>query len=127
MNIEPIRNDDDHANAMAEVERLWGSAVGTENGDKLDILVTLIEKYEESRWPINEPTWDPVDVLEYAISELGHSQAELGEILASRPRASEILKRQRGLSVEMIRSISEAWKIPSNLLIRPIREREKVA
>ena len=51
MEIHPIRNDDDHAAAVREIERLWGAAAGTEEGDKLDILSTLVEKYEESRWP----------------------------------------------------------------------------
>jgi HTH-type transcriptional regulator/antitoxin HigA len=52
MAIRPITNDDDHAAALREIERLWGAASGTKEGDKLDILATLIEKYEESRWPI---------------------------------------------------------------------------
>src|SRR5690242_2518190 len=110
MDIRPIRSDDDHRTALAEIERLWGAAPGTEKGDRLDILVTLVEKYEENRWPMAEPDWDPVDVLQYAIDEMGHSQAELAELLHSRSRASEILSRDRTLTLEMIRSISEAWK-----------------
>lgn len=54
MDIHPIRNDDDHRSAQAEIDRLWASAEGTEDGDKLDILVTLVEKYEEVRWPIKK-------------------------------------------------------------------------
>ncbi|MCK9908297.1 hypothetical protein MXD81_04100 [Microbacteriaceae bacterium K1510] len=123
MDIRPIRSDDDHKAALAEIERLWGAETGTENGDKLDILLTLVEKYEETRWPIEEPDWDPVDVLQYAIDELGHTQAELGHILNSRSRASEILNRDRTLTLEMIRSISDAWKIPASLLIKAYRTR----
>ena len=52
MEIHPIRNDDDHVAALKEIERLWGAAPGTEDGEKLDTLATLVEKYEESRWPI---------------------------------------------------------------------------
>jgi HTH-type transcriptional regulator/antitoxin HigA len=52
MAIRRVTNDDDHAAALREIERLWGAASGTEEGDKLDILATLVEKYEESRWPI---------------------------------------------------------------------------
>jgi HTH-type transcriptional regulator/antitoxin HigA len=121
MDIRPIRSDDDHRTALAEIERLWGAAPGTDKGDRLDILVTLVEKYEENRWPMAEPDWDPVDVLQYAIDEMGHSQAELAELLHSRSRASEILSRDRTLTLEMIRSISEAWKIPAALLIKPYR------
>jgi len=120
MDIQPIRNDDDHLAALREIERLWGAALGTEEGDKLDILATLVEKYEDMRWP-NLDASDPVDVLNYAIGELGHSQAELAVLLGSRSRASELLNRRRPLTVEMIHTISEAWKIPAALLVRPIR------
>ena len=120
MEIHPIRNDDDHAAALREIERLWGSAAGTDDGDKLDILATLIEKYEDGRWPDRDNS-DPIDLLHYAIDELGHSQAELAELLGSRSRASELLSRRRPLTVEMIHKISQAWRIPADLLVRPIR------
>ena len=120
MEIHPIRNDDDHAMAIREIEKLWGAAPGTEEGDKLDILATLVEKYEDRRWP-NVDISDPIDLLNYAIDELGHSQAELAELLGSRSRASELLNRRRPLTVEMIHKISEAWKIPADLLVKPIR------
>jgi len=120
MEIHPIRNDQDHQAALGEIERLWGAAAGTEDADKLDILATLVEKYEESRWPTVDIS-DPVDLLNYAIDELGHSQAELAKLLGSRSRASEILSRRRPLTVEMIHEISQAWKIPADLLVRPSR------
>jgi antitoxin component HigA of HigAB toxin-antitoxin module len=85
MEIHPIRNDDDHAAAIREIAKLWGAAPGTEAGDKLDILATLVEKYEDSRWP-NIDVSDPIDLLNYAIEELGHSQAELADLLGSRSR-----------------------------------------
>ena len=120
MDIRPIRNDDDHAAALREIERLWDAAAGTDDGDKLDVLATLVEKYEDTRWP-NVDASDPIDLLNYAIDELGHTQAELAELLGSRSRASELLNRRRALTVEMIHKISEAWKIPADLLVRPIR------
>jgi len=120
MEIRPIRNDDDLAAALREIERLWGAAAGTDDGDKLDILATLVEKYEERRWP-NRDNSDPIDLLHYAIDELGHSQTELAELLGSRSRASELLSRRRPLTVEMIHKISQAWKIPADLLVRPSR------
>ena len=121
MNIQPIRTDDDHRVALKEIERLWGAAPGTEEGDKLELLAALVEKYEENRWAIAEPEWDPVDMLRYAIEELGHTQSELAQLLGSRSRASEILNRQRALTVEMIHAISEAWKIPAALLVKPYK------
>jgi HTH-type transcriptional regulator/antitoxin HigA len=121
MNIRPIRTDADHRAALQEIELLWNAPEGSEENDKLDILVTLVEKFEEGRWPVEQAQWDPVDVLHYAIAEMGHTQAELSKILNSRSRASEILSRGRMLTVEMIRDISEAWKIPSDLLIKPYK------
>ena len=118
MEIRPIRNDKDHRAALAEIEKLWGASNGTPEGDKLDILVTLVETYEERRWPLrSRRRFDPVDVLRYAIEELGHSQAELADILGSRSRASEVLARRRPLTLEMIQKINH----PADLLVQPYR------
>ena len=122
MEIRPIRTDEDHRAALAEIEACWGAPEGTEKGDKLDVLLALVDAYEEKRWPLDlDETFDPVDVLNHAIEELGHTQAELAELLGSRSRASEILSRRRVLTVEMIHKISSAWKIPADLLVRPYR------
>ena len=67
-----------------------------------------------------DESFDPIDVLNYAIEELGHTQAELAKLLDSRSRASEILSRRR-LTVDMIHKISETWKIPADLLVRPYK------
>jgi HTH-type transcriptional regulator/antitoxin HigA len=120
MNIRPIRTDEDHRAALAAIEACWGAPEGTEEGDKLEVLVMLIELYEAKRWPIEtDESFDPIDVLRYSIEELGHTQAELAELLGARSRASEILSRRRAFTVDMIHKISEAWKIPADLLVRP--------
>ena len=121
MDIQPIRKDSDHKRALAEIEACWGAPMRSEKGQRLDVLVALVESYEAKRWPIKTDDLDPVDVLNYAIDELGHTQAELAGLLGSRPRASEILSRRRVLSVEMIRKIADGWKIPADLLIRPYK------
>jgi HTH-type transcriptional regulator / antitoxin HigA len=122
MDIRPIRNDEDHRAALAAIEACWGAPDGTEEGDKLDVLLALVDLYETKRWPIDTGVnFDPIDVLRYAIDELGHTQAELAELLGSRSRASEVLSRRRALTVEMIHKIGEAWKIPADLLVRPYR------
>ena len=122
MEIRPIRTDEDHRTALAEIEACWGAPEGTEEGDKLDVLLALVDAYEDKRWPIDlDENFDPIDVLDHAIDELGHTQAELAEILGSRSRASEILSRRRALTVEMIHKISKAWKIPADLLVRPYK------
>ena len=122
MDIRPIRTDEDHRAALAEIEACWGAPDGTEEGDRLDVLLALVDIYETKRWPIETgENFDPIDVLRYAIDELGHTQAELAELLGSRSRASEILARRRALTVEMIHKIGEAWKIPADLLVRPYK------
>lgn len=121
MEIHPIRTEADYDAAVAEIERLWGAEPGTDDGDKLDILATLVEKYENEHWPLDTARVDPIDMLNYLIDEGGHTQAELAELLGSRSRASEILNRRRALTVEMIFRISEAWKVSAELLIRPYR------
>jgi HTH-type transcriptional regulator / antitoxin HigA len=122
MDIRPIRTDEDHRAALAEIDACWGAPEGTEEGDKLNVLLALVEIYEAKRWPIEiDKGFDPIDVLNYAIEELGHTTAELAELLGSRPRASEILSRRRALTVDMIHKIGEEWKIPADLLVRPYK------
>ena len=121
MEIRPIRSQADSDAVVAEIERLWDADPGTDDGDKLDILATLVEKYENEHWPVDISRVDPVDVLIYLIEEGGHTQAELAELLGSRSRASEILNRRRALTVEMIHKLNTEWKVPAELLIRPYR------
>ena len=122
MEVRPIRNDDDHKAALAEIEACWGAADGTEEGDRLDVLLALVDAYEEKRWPIDiDENFDPIDVLNHAIEGMGHTKLELDELLGSRARASEILSRRRALTVEMIHKICKAWSIPADLLVRPYK------
>ena len=122
MEIRPIRTDKDHRVALSEIDACWGAPEGTEAGDRLDVLLALVDIYEAKRWPIDmERDFDPIGVLNYAIEELGHTQAELAALLGSRSRASEVLSRRRALTVDMIYKISETWKIPADLLVRPYK------
>lgn len=89
---------------------------GTPQGDELDILATLVEAYEESRYPVEAP--DPVEFIKNVMEFLGLDQAEFGRLLKSRPRASEILNRRRQLTLSQIRRTTTAWKVPADPLIR---------
>ena len=96
MDIRPIRTGQDHKAALAEIEACWGARESSEEGDRLNVLLALVEIYEAKRWPTDlSKRFDPIDVLNYAIDELGHTQAGLAELLKSRSRASEILSRRR--------------------------------
>ncbi len=124
MQVQVIRTDEEHRAALAQIEALWGAGEGTDDGDRLEALVALVESYEARRWPLSvDASFDPVDVLHFAMEELGHTRAELTPILGSRSRASEILARRRALTVQMIHAISEAWILPAELLVRPYRTR----
>jgi HTH-type transcriptional regulator / antitoxin HigA len=120
MDIGPIRTDQDHRAALVAIEACWRTPEGTEEGDGLDVLLALVEIYEARRWPIEiDETFDPVEVLRHAIKEFGHSQAELADLLGS--PVSEVLSRRRALTVETIHKLGEAWKIPTDLLVRPYK------
>ena len=115
MDIRPIRTDKDHKEALREIERLWGAEPGTADGDKLDVLATLVQAYESKLWPAEAMT--PLEILWSAIKDDGRTQAELADVLGARSRASEILNGKRTISLEAARKISAAWKIPIQLLV----------
>jgi HTH-type transcriptional regulator / antitoxin HigA len=117
MDIRPIRNDADHASALKEIESLWDAAKGTREADRMEVLAVLVEDYENKRWPFAQST--PLEILNYAVNEMGRSQSELAELLGSRSRASELLSGKRPLTLEAVRKISAAWNIPAQLLIAP--------
>ena len=115
MEIRPIRNDEDHAAALREIEQYWGATDGSEEGDRLDILVTLVEAYEDRRWPIDEV--DPVEAIEAAMAYEGRSRADLGRLIGP-SRATEILQRKRALTLPMIRKIATNWHVPERVLVK---------
>ena len=115
MDIRPIRSDDDHRAALEEIDALWGAAEGTPEGDRLDILATLVEAYEAKRWPIQD--LDPVEAIEAAMASEGRSRGDLAELIGQ-SRATEILQRRRPLTLAMIRKIAAAWRMPERVLVK---------
>ena len=120
MDIKPIHTEADYEAALKEVDQLLEAQPGTPDGDRLEILVTLIEVWEEKHYPIPEPD-DPVAVLEYYMESRGLSRAELIPYLGSKERVSEILNRKRGLSLAMIRRLYGGLGIPADLLLKPYK------
>lgn len=115
MDLRPLRNDRDHAQALAEIERLWNSEPGTPEHDRLEVLGLLVNAYEDRCWPI-EPG-DPVAAIKFQMEQAGHTQADLAKLLGSRSRASEILNHKRLLTMEMAAKLHHAWRIPAECLI----------
>jgi HTH-type transcriptional regulator / antitoxin HigA len=116
MEIKPIRNEVDYEAALSEIETLMESQPGSPDGDRMDVLVTLVESYEAKHFPISEPN-DPVEVLEYYMESRGLSRSDLITYLGSKERVSEVLSRKRGLSLEMIRRLHSGLGIPSDLIM----------
>ncbi len=116
MDIKPIRSESDYQASLKEIEKLIESQPGTSEGDRMDVLVTLVEAYEARHFPIPEPD-DPVEVLKYYMESRGLNRADLIPYLGSKERVSEVLNRKRGLSLEMIRRLHDGLGIPADLLV----------
>ena len=120
--LKPIRTKADYKSAMAEVERLWGARSGTPKGDRLDVLVTLIETYEARHFPMDPP--DPIEAIAFRMEQQGLSRKDLEPMIGSRARVAEVLNRKRSLSIDMIRRLHEQLGISAEVLIRPTRADE---
>jgi len=122
--IRPLRNEADYDAALAEIERYFDKAPkpGTPAADRFDLLALVIEDYERKYWPI-EPS-NPVDAIRYRMETGGYTQADLGRLLGSRQRASDVLSRKRRLTIPMAWKLHREWGIPAEALIRPVAARK---
>lgn len=118
--VKPIRTEADYEAAMAAVERLWGAASGTPEGDRLDVVATLIDAYEAKHHAIDAP--DPIEAIMFRMEQQGLTRKDLEEIIGTRTRIAEVLNRKRGLSIAMIRRLHERLGIPAEVLIQPSRQ-----
>src|ERR1700722_10966936 len=125
MAIKPIRNASDHDLPLREIERLWGAPQGTPKGDRLDVLLALVETYERIHHPIEPP--DPIDAIRFRLEQAGLEPRALIGVIGSRTRVYEVLRRDRPLSLGMIRNLHEKFGIPAEVLIRPAKKRKKAA
>lgn len=117
--IKPIRSESDYGIALTEVERLWGARSSTAEGDRLDVLATLIDAYEAKTDPMDPP--DPIEAIKFRMEQQGLTRKDLEPILGTRNRVSEVLNRRRNLSIDMIRGLHARLGIPAEILIRPTR------
>ena len=117
--LKPLRSERDYARALIDVERFWGAKSGTPNGDRLDILATLIDAYETEHDPMDPP--DPIEAIKFRMEQQGLTRKDLERVLGTRTRVSEVLNRKRGLSINMIRQLHQKLGISADVLIRSIR------
>src|SRR4051794_17972374 len=120
-NIKPLRTKKDYAAALKDVERLWGAKNRTPDADRLDVLATLIESYEDVHYPMDPP--DPIEAIKFRMEQQGLSRKDLEPLIGTRTRVAEVLNRKRNLSIGMIRRLHERLGIPAEVLIRPTRRR----
>ena len=115
MEIRPIKTEQDYDAALIEIEQLWGAEVDTPEGDKLDILITLLEAYEKQYHPIALP--DPVEAILFRMEQEGLDRKALEPFIGKSGRVSEVLNRKRPLSIRMIRKLWKEMHIPLESLI----------
>lgn len=116
MEITPIKTKQDYDQALQRLELIFDAKKGTKEGDELEVLGILIEKYEDDYFPIDLP--DPIEAIKFRMEQMDYSQNDLAKVIGLKSRASEILNKKRKLSLEMIRNLHSIMKIPTEVLIQ---------
>lgn len=116
MNIKPIRTDADYREALKKVESLMTAEFNTPEGEKLDILVTLIEAYERKHFPLDLP--DPVEAIKFEMEQKGLTIKDLEPMIEKSNRVYEVLSRKRTVSLRMIQKLHQELGIPADSLIK---------
>lgn len=116
MNLSPIKTEKDYQKALKRLDEIFDAKKGSPEGDELEILGILIEKYEDEKFPIGLP--DPIEAIKFRMEQMGMKNKDLAEIVGFRSRVSEILNRKRKLTLDMIRKIHTVMNIPTEVLIQ---------
>ena len=116
MNIRLIKTKKDHKLALKRLEEIFDAKSGTTEGDELEILSILIEKYENEQFIIDHP--DPIEAIKFRMDQLGYNSTDLAQFIGYKSRVSEILHRKRKLTIEMVRILSKKLNIPAEVLLQ---------
>ena len=116
MRIRPIKNKKDYEKALERLELIFDAKKGSPEGDELEILGILIEKYEDEHFPIGFP--DPIEAIKFRMEQMGYTQSDLAKVVGLKSRASEILSKKRKLTIDMIRLLHHNLNIPTDVLIQ---------
>lgn len=119
MDITPIKTDADYRASLAEIEALMNAEPDTPDGDRLDVVATLVEAYEARHFPIDAP--DPIAAIKFRMEQMGLTRKDLEPMLGTRGRVSEVLSGRRRLSLSMIRRLNAELNIPAEVLIKEPR------
>jgi len=116
--LRPLRTEADHAAALAEIRELWGADPGTKEGDRLDLLLVLVDAYENEHHAIEPP--EPIEAIKQRMDDLGMTRADLAGLLGvDSGRVSEVLNRRRPLTIGMIRKLAPALGLSERCLVQP--------
>ena len=115
MKLKPIKNDRELNRALKRIDDLWGTKSGTPKGDELDVLMLLVEKYEDEQYAI--PASDPVEAIKFLMDQNSLSRKDLEPYIGASGRVSEVLSRKRNLTLAMIKKLHKGLKIPYDCLI----------
>jgi HTH-type transcriptional regulator / antitoxin HigA len=124
MDIKPIKTETDCEAALEEIDHLMDAERNTPEGDRLDVLTTLVEAWEVKHHRIEDP--DPIEAILHGLEALGLSRKDLEPMIGSRARVSEVLSRKRPLTINMIRKLNQNLRIPAEVLIRTYDIKERI-
>jgi HTH-type transcriptional regulator/antitoxin HigA len=116
MEIHPIKSEADYKATLEEIESLMSAEADTPEGDRLDVLVTLVEAYERAHYPIDFP--DPVEAIKFRMEQQGLTIDDLVPVIGRKNRVYEILSRKRPLTLKMIEGLHSAFSIPAESLLK---------
>ena len=123
MKIKPIKDDAGYERALRQVEQLWSAPKGSSESDELDVLVTLIEAYEDQHYPMDLP--DPIEAIKFRLEQEGKDLRSLIGVIGQRTRVYEVMRGDRPLSLNMIRSLHDTFSIPAEVLIQAVPRKDK--
>lgn len=116
MDIRPVKTEADYQATLKEIESLMSAETGSEEGDRLDVLVTLVEAYERQHYPVDFP--DPVEAIKFRMEQQGLTVDDLVPVIGRKNRVYEVLARKRPLTLRMIEGLHDRFSIPAESLIK---------
>lgn len=116
MDIKVIKTEKEYQKALNRLNVIFDAKKGTKDGDELELISLLIDKYEQEKYPIDMP--DPIEAIKFRMEQLGYKQKDLAKAIGLKSRVSEILNKKRKLTLEMIRKLSKVLSIPTEVLVK---------
>ena len=115
MNIQPIKNEENYRSTLKEIEGLMNAKMNTAEGDRLDVLVTLVEDYERKHYPIDFP--DPIEAIKFMMEQRNLTVKDLVPMIGKSNRVYEVLNGKRNLTLPMIKRLHKDLGIPAESLL----------